>query len=91
MATLPLLTPPIGAAGAAIAPSRNIVICLDGTGNQFSARNSNVIKLMSVLRVDETQLVYYSSGLGTVLPDSFSSSEHIKNQAAKIIDMGLAL
>lgn len=43
---------------------RNIVICLDGTGNQFSAQNSNVIKLMSVLQADEDQLLYYSSGVG---------------------------
>lgn len=45
-------------------PSRNIVILLDGTSNQFSAKNSNVIKLMSVLQADEKQLLYYSSGIG---------------------------
>jgi hypothetical protein len=44
--------------------SRNIIILLDGTGNEFSAKNSNVIKLMSVLEVDEKQLIYYSSGIG---------------------------
>jgi hypothetical protein len=43
---------------------RNIVILLDGTANQFSDKNSNLIKLMSVLKADETQLLYYSSGLG---------------------------
>lgn len=43
---------------------RNIVILLDGTANQFSSKNSNLIKLMSVLKADETQLLYYSSGLG---------------------------
>lgn len=43
---------------------RNIVILLDGTGNRFSAQNSNVIKLMSVLQADEEQLLYYSSGVG---------------------------
>jgi uncharacterized protein (DUF2235 family) len=44
---------------------RNIVLLLDGTGNQYGTANSNLIKLMSVLKVDETQLLYYSSGLGT--------------------------
>ena len=43
---------------------RNIVILLDGTGNQFGERNSNLIKTMSVLKADENQLLYYSSGLG---------------------------
>lgn len=43
---------------------RNIVVLLDGTANQFSAKNSNVIKLMSVIQVDEKQLTYYSSGIG---------------------------
>jgi uncharacterized protein (DUF2235 family) len=43
---------------------RNIVVLLDGTGNQFSARNSSVIKTLSVLEADEEQLLYYSSGVG---------------------------
>ncbi len=47
---------------------RNIVILLDGTGNQFGGKNSNLIKLMSVLKSDESQLVYYSSGLGELQP-----------------------
>lgn len=45
--------------------SRNIVILLDGTANKYGDRNSNVLKLMSVLGADEeSQLVYYSSGFG---------------------------
>jgi uncharacterized protein (DUF2235 family) len=43
---------------------RNIVILLDGTGNQYGEKNSNLIKTMSVLKADENQLLYYSSGLG---------------------------
>lgn len=43
---------------------RNIIILLDGTANQFSGHNSNLIKLLSVIKADESQLVYYSSGLG---------------------------
>lgn len=44
--------------------SRNIVLLLDGTGKEFCARNSNLIKLHTVLRADDEQLLYYSSGLG---------------------------
>lgn len=43
---------------------RNIVLLLDGTGKEFCDHNSNLIKLMSVLKADETQYIYYSSGLG---------------------------
>lgn len=44
--------------------SRHIVILLDGTGNQFGFENTNLIKTMSVLMLDDDQLVYYSSGVG---------------------------
>lgn len=43
---------------------RNLVLMLDGTSNQFSEHNSNLIKLMSVVKADEGQLLFYSSGLG---------------------------
>jgi uncharacterized protein (DUF2235 family) len=45
-------------------PHRNIVVLFDGTGECFSAHNSNVIKMLSVLQADEDQLLYYSSGVG---------------------------
>jgi len=45
--------------------SRNIVILLDGTANKYGDKNSNVLKLMSVIGADEeNQIVYYSSGFG---------------------------
>jgi len=45
---------------------KNIVICCDGTGNEFGDRNSNVIKLYSALvRDPKSQVVYYHPGLGT--------------------------
>ena len=47
--------------------SKNIVICIDGTGNEFGDTNSNVIKLYSTLIVDDgKQVVYYHPGLGTM-------------------------
>jgi uncharacterized protein (DUF2235 family) len=45
---------------------KNIVICCDGTGNQFGAENSNVIKLYKVLKCDATQTLYYHPGVGTM-------------------------
>jgi uncharacterized protein (DUF2235 family) len=46
--------------------SKNIVICCDGTGNEFSQRNSNVIKLYKTLVSDAGQVAYYHPGVGTM-------------------------
>lgn len=45
---------------------KNIVICCDGTGNRFSDRNSNVVKLYACLAVNQDQVAYYHPGLGTM-------------------------
>jgi len=46
---------------------KNIVICCDGTGNQFGENNSNVVKLYSVLVIQpEVQTAYYHPGVGTM-------------------------
>jgi len=46
--------------------SRNIVVCCDGTGNEFGEHNSNVVKLCRHLeRESGDQLVLYDPGVGT--------------------------
>lgn len=46
---------------------KNIVICYDGTGNEFGDHNSNVVKLYSTLILDgRTQIGYYHPGVGTM-------------------------
>lgn len=46
---------------------KNIVLCLDGTGNEFGDTNSNVIKLYGTLVQDpQAQVAYYHPGLGTM-------------------------
>ena len=46
---------------------RTIILCLDGTGDQFDGDNSNVVRFFRCLKKDEPskQLVYYQAGLGT--------------------------
>lgn len=40
--------------------NRTLVLCFDGTGDQFDADNSNIVQLVSLLKKDSTsQLVYY--------------------------------
>jgi uncharacterized protein (DUF2235 family) len=49
--------------------ARNLVLCCDGTANEFARNNTNVVKLYSVLRHDPaTQATYYHPGLGTMEP-----------------------
>src|SRR5260370_640161 len=49
--------------------SKRIVICLDGTNNQYDATNTNVVKLYAMLdRTSTDQLAYYQPGIGTVAP-----------------------
>jgi uncharacterized protein (DUF2235 family) len=45
---------------------KNIVICCDGTGNEFGNQNSNVVKLYKMLACDPTQVAYYHPGVGTM-------------------------
>jgi uncharacterized protein (DUF2235 family) len=49
--------------------SKNIVICCDGTANQFAADNTNVVKLYSTLIQDQpSQCTFYHPGIGTMEP-----------------------
>lgn len=49
--------------------ARNIVLCLDGTNNQYDATNTNVVKLYAMLdRSTPDQLAYYQPGIGTFAP-----------------------
>ena len=54
--------------------SKNLVICFDGTNNQFGTENTNVIRLIQVLDRDPTrQRLYYDPGVGTLPePNAFT-------------------
>ena len=45
---------------------KNIIICFDGTGNEFGKNNSNVIKLYQMMADTPGQITYYHPGLGTM-------------------------
>src|ERR1700733_2028160 len=48
---------------------RNIVLCCDGTANEFAVDRTNVVKLFYALVQDPArQIVYYHPGLGTMEP-----------------------
>src|SRR5260370_40296970 len=46
--------------------AKNIVICCDGTGNEYGDDNSNVVQLYRALIIDgKRQVGYYHPGVGT--------------------------
>ncbi|HXM09983.1 MAG TPA: DUF2235 domain-containing protein [Terriglobales bacterium] len=45
---------------------KNIVICCDGTGNQYGSANSNLVKLYWTLSSQDKQIAYYHPGVGTM-------------------------
>jgi uncharacterized protein (DUF2235 family) len=48
---------------------KNIVICCDGTANEFAQDRTNVVKLAFTLpQVPEQQIIFYHPGLGTMEP-----------------------
>lgn len=47
-------------------PQKNIVICLDGTGNQIEENLSSVLKLYRAVDKSATQVVFYDQGVGTL-------------------------
>ena len=47
--------------------SRNLIVCFDGTNNQFGSHDTNVVRLVQSLeRFGERQIVYYDPGVGTL-------------------------
>uniref|UniRef100_A0A0W0GDD2 Putative WD40 repeat-like protein n=2 Tax=Moniliophthora roreri TaxID=221103 RepID=A0A0W0GDD2_MONRR len=71
--------------------SRNLVICIDGTANQFGNRNTNVVELYSRLeKNDSLQVTYYNSGIGTYASPSWKSSTYYKQVLAHKIDLAFA-
>ncbi|MEZ2127645.1 MULTISPECIES: DUF2235 domain-containing protein [unclassified Sinorhizobium] len=63
--------------------SRNLVVCCDGTSNQFTEDRTNVAKLCQLLVKDrDRQLVYYHPGVGTKAPPGFVTG--VGSKLAKI-------
>ena len=48
--------------------SKNIVVCCDGTANQFAEDRTNVVKLHSVLQQNDSQVTSYHPCIGTMEP-----------------------
>ena len=71
--------------------ARNLVLCLDGTSNQYAADNTNVVKLYAMLDRAHTdrQLAYYQPGIGTMAPASVWG--RVRRWVVKQLDLAMAL
>jgi len=47
---------------------KNIVLCFDGTNNQFGENNTNIVKLYDSLSKTKEQVTFYDPGIGTMGP-----------------------
>ncbi len=66
--------------------SKNIIICLDGTGNEYGENLSNVVKIFRMLeREPGKQVAFYDPGVGTIEDPSY------KTGIAKKINLALGM
>mgnify|MGYP001420641950 CR=1 FL=1 len=52
--------------GAKVDAPRNLVVLMDGTGNELGRNLSNVLKLFRIAEKGERQLCFYNPGVGTI-------------------------
>ncbi|KII90919.1 hypothetical protein PLICRDRAFT_107215 [Plicaturopsis crispa FD-325 SS-3] len=69
---------------------RTLVLCFDGTSNQFDDENTNVVKLFALLKKDDfqEQLCYYQAGVGTYFKPGVVSP--LFGWAAAVLDEAIA-
>jgi uncharacterized protein (DUF2235 family) len=67
---------------------KNIVLCCDGTANEFAKNRTNVIKLYSTLVQDSPlQVTYYHPGIGTMEP--FGSLSPLTRKFTRLLGMAV--
>jgi uncharacterized protein (DUF2235 family) len=67
-------------------PGRNLVVCCDGTSNEFGDTRTNVVRLVQSLEQHpDSQLVYYDPGVGTLPEPRFFT------KAAKTVSRWIGL
>ncbi|GBE84989.1 hypothetical protein SCP_0701740 [Sparassis crispa] len=68
---------------------RTLILCFDGTADQYDGYNTNVVKLYGLLKKDDSeQLCYYQPGVGTYINPGMVSP--LFQWAAKILDEAFA-
>ncbi|KAL0063363.1 hypothetical protein AAF712_009758 [Marasmius tenuissimus] len=70
---------------------RTLVLCFDGTGDEFDNDNSNIVQFVSLLKKDDRskQMVYYQTGIGTYTTPNIVTP--LLSKISKVLDQAVAL
>ena len=68
---------------------KNIVICCDGTGNQYGQYNTNVVKIFEMLETSPDQILFYDPGVGTGTNNLIRFFQFFKQKAVQAFGMDL--
>ncbi|KAJ2924584.1 hypothetical protein H1R20_g12518, partial [Candolleomyces eurysporus] len=71
---------------------RNLIVCIDGTANQFGDKNTNVIELYNLVmkEFEDNQFTWYNSGIGTYARPHWRSVKYLKKTASHKVDLAIA-
>ncbi|KAJ6473496.1 hypothetical protein DFH09DRAFT_1266640, partial [Mycena vulgaris] len=77
---------------AVLDETRNLVVSIDGTSNQFGIHNTNVVELHSRVLVDprDEQLTYYNYGIGTYVPNRRKTFKYWRQRFDNAVDLAIA-
>ena len=68
------------------AMAKNVVVCCDGTANEFATDHTNVLKLFRVLDNDTSrQVVFYHPGVGTM--EAVGALTSISRRVTKVLGL----
>ncbi|KAJ6596201.1 hypothetical protein DFH09DRAFT_1407201 [Mycena vulgaris] len=72
--------------------SRNLIVSIDGTSNQFGDHSTNVVELYSRIRDDPSaeQLTYYNCGIGTYVPRRAKTFKYWRQRLDNVVDLAIA-
>ncbi|KAF8206684.1 hypothetical protein K438DRAFT_446844 [Mycena galopus ATCC 62051] len=76
-----------------ISRSRNLVVCIDGTSNQFGPNNTNVVEICNRIVKNSSsnpQLTYYNSGIGTYARPSLYPLMYWQQALGRTFDLAFA-
>ncbi|KAH7913511.1 hypothetical protein BJ138DRAFT_1002147 [Hygrophoropsis aurantiaca] len=71
--------------------NRTLVLCFDGTGDQYDVDNSNIVQFFSMLKKGhkKEQMVYYQAGIGTYTIPEIATP--LMAKLSKTIDMMIGI
>jgi len=70
--------------------SKNIIICCDGTGNEYCETNTNIVRLFEIIEKNNPgQIAYYDPGVGTI--GSRAAVTRIGKKITRILGLAFGL